>query len=122
MSPFIFPNPAIDTKIIHPETHEVWEFIDGVWQVTGLEDDDHLRLQMDVNTVAVTTIATEVDQNEEQLQAVTTTVLNLQNTVDSLKDLDLDSAIAALVSAQEDIIELKSKVSSLELTSFLILE
>ena len=35
---------------------------------------------------------------------------------------DMDGALTALAQAQQDIIELKSKVSSLELTSFLILE
>ena len=122
MSPFIFPNPAIESKIIHPETKEIWEFIEGVWQVTGLDDDDHLHEQMSVNAASVSSLTTEVDQNEEQLQALSTTVLNLRNQVDDLSDLDLDSAIAALALAQQDIIELKSKVNALELTSFLILE
>ena len=122
MSPFIFPNPAIESKIIHPETKEIWEFIEGVWQVTGQDDDNHLHEQMGVNAASVSSLTTEVDQNEEQLQALSTTVLNLRNQVDDLSDLDLDSAIAALALAQQDIIELKSKVNALELTSFLILE
>lgn len=47
---------------------------------------------------------------------------NLVDEVESLQDLDVQSAISLLQIARQDIIELKSKVSSLELTSFLILE
>ena len=78
MSPFIFPNPALESKIIHPETKEIWEFIEGVWQVTGLDDDDHLHEQMSVNTASVSSLTTEVDQNEEQLQALSTNSIKLK--------------------------------------------
>ncbi len=54
--------------------------------------------------------------------AISTTLFNLVNKVESLEDLDIQNALSALATAQADIIELKSKVSSLELTSFLILE
>ena len=63
-----------------------------------------------------------VDQNEEQLQAISTALFNLLNDVDSLKDLNLTNALSALATAQAEIIELKSKVNTLELTSFLIME
>lgn len=46
----------------------------------------------------------------------------LEEEVEDLQDLDVESAISLLQIARQDIIELKSKVSSLELTSFLILE
>ena len=46
----------------------------------------------------------------------------LVDEVEDLQDLDVQSAISLLQIARQDIIELKSKVSSLELTSFLILE
>ena len=42
--------------------------------------------------------------------------------IDAVESLDLTNALSALAIAQQDIIELKSKVESLELTSFLILE
>ena len=42
--------------------------------------------------------------------------------VEDIQDLDVQSAISLLQVARQDIIELKSKVSTLELTSFLILE
>ena len=64
----------------------------------------------------------EIDQNEEQLQAISTSVFNLINKVDGLHELDLDSALAALAIAQQDIMDLKSKVNALEHTQFLILE
>ena len=46
----------------------------------------------------------------------------LEEEVEDLQNLDVESAISLLQIARQDIIELKSKVSSLELTSFLILE
>ena len=46
----------------------------------------------------------------------------LEEDVMDLQSLDVESAISLLQIARQDIIELKSKVSSLELTSFLILE
>ena len=46
----------------------------------------------------------------------------LEEDVVDLQSLDVESAISLLQIARQDIIELKSKVSSLELTSFLILE
>ena len=49
-------------------------------------------------------------------------LIELSEEVDDIQDLDVASAISLLQIARQDIIELKSKVSSLELTSFLILE
>ena len=45
-----------------------------------------------------------------------------EDDIDSFESLDLNNALSALALAQQDIIELKSKVNALELTSFLILE
>ena len=46
----------------------------------------------------------------------------LEKDVEDIQDLDVASAISLLQLARQDIIELKSKVSSLELTQFLTLE
>ena len=46
----------------------------------------------------------------------------LEDELEELQDLDVQSAISLLQIARQDIIELKSKVNSLELTQFLILE
>ena len=53
---------------------------------------------------------------------VTITPAQLTIDIDNIEGLDLTNALSALALAQQDIIELKSKVESLELTSFLILE
>jgi len=123
--PFQFPDPAVQTEVIHPATGEHWHYVDGAWEVE--DSDDHIAVthHPDVHhatSFAAKSIETEVDQNEEQLQAISTTLFNLINKVDTLEDLDIQNALSALAIAQADIIELKSKVSSLELTSFLILE
>ena len=122
--PFQFPDPTVQTTIVHPVTGETWEYILGAWEVvaspsTDIEDhvdDDH------ADAFATRDLIEEVEENEEQLQAATTVLLNLQTKVDNLEDLDIQNALSALAQATQDIIELKSKVSSLELTSFLILE
>ena len=119
--PFQFPDPAVQNTIVHPVTGETWKYILGAWEVIeDAADPDHDHDHADA--FAVKAIEDEVDQNEEQLQAVSTTLLNLVNKVDDLEDLDIQNALSALAQATQDIIDLKSKVSSLELTSFLILE
>ena len=60
---------------------------------------------------------TPVSEDAEQ-----TALTTLEGEVDDLQDLDITNALSLLQIARQDIIELKSKVSSLELTSFLILE
>ena len=126
MAPFAFPDPNIQSTVIAPNG-EVWEFIDGAWEVvdhggSGSTSGDHHDDDDHADAFAVKSLEQEVDQNEEQLQAVSTALFNLQTKVDSLEDLDIQNALSALAIAQADIIELKSKVSALELTSFLILE
>ena len=119
--PFQFPDPAVQNTIVHPVTGETWKYILGAWEVIeDAADPDHDHDHADA--FAVKAIEDEVDQNEEQLQAATTMLMNLQNKVDNLEDLDIQNALSALAQATQDIIDLKSKVSSLELTSFLILE
>ena len=123
--PFQFPDPAVQATVVHPVTGKTWEYIQGAWEVVAYpssntvddhHDDDH------IDAFAVKSIEQEVDQNEEQLQAVSTNLLNLIGKVDNLENLDIQNALSALAIAQQDIIELKSKVNTLELTHFLILE
>ena len=64
----------------------------------------------------------EIEQNEELLEPVNSALVNLSSRLSEIETLDVQSAVSALAIAQQDIIELKSKVNSLELTSFLILE
>ena len=77
----------------------------------------------------VADILEEVEENEESLEQVMPGLINAQTRIDDLSSrmenvegLDIANALSALALAQADIIELKSKVSTLELTSFLILE
>ena len=64
----------------------------------------------------------EIEQNEELLEPVNSALVNLESRLSSIEGLDVQSAVSALAIAQQDIIELKSKLNALELTSFLILE
>ena len=121
--PFQFPDPAVQDEVVHPVTGETWHYHDGAWEVEDSAGDTVTpSTHSHPTTHAAKSIEQEVDQNEEQLQAISTTLFNLLNDVDSLKDLDLTNALSALATAQADIIDLKSKVNTLELTSFLILE
>ena len=96
--PFQFPDPSVSTTATLPNG-EIWEYTNGAWQARPTQDDD--QQQIDALDVRVTI-------NEEE--------------IDDLEGLDITSAISLLQTARQDIIELKSKVSTLELTSFLILE
>ena len=123
--PFVFPDPTVQSEVIHPVTGEHWHYVNGAWEVEDSDVhvyDGHHADSHHADAFVVKAMEAEVDQNEEQLQAVSTTLLNLVNKVENLEDLDIQNALSALAQASQDIIELKSKVSSLELTSFLILE
>ena len=96
--PFQFPDPSVSTTATLPNG-EIWEYINGAWQARPTQDDD--QQQIDALDVRVTA-------NEEE--------------IDDLEGLDINSAISLLQTARQDIIELKSKVNTLELTSFLIME
>ena len=96
--PFQFPDPSVATTATLPNG-EIWEYINGAWQARPTQDDD--QQQIDALDVRVTI-------NEEEIS--------------DLEGLDINSAISLLQVARQDIIELKSKVSTLELTSFLLME
>ena len=96
--PFQFPDPLVSTTATLPNGEE-WEYVDGVWRAVALIDDDQ----------------EQIDDLEDRIQVA-------EAEIDDLEGLDINSAISLLQLARQDIIDLKSKVSSLELTSFLILE
>ena len=96
--PFQFPDPSVSTIATLPNG-EIWEYTNGAWQARPTQDDD--QQQIDALDVRVTI-------NEEEIE--------------DLEGLDITSAISLLQTARQDIIELKSKVNTLELTSFLIME
>ena len=96
--PFTFPDPSVSTKATLPSGEE-WEYINGAWQPVPLIDDD-----------------------QEQIDDLKERVAVNEDDIDDLEGLDISSAISLLQLARQDIIELKSKVTSLELTQFLTLE
>ena len=96
--PFHFPDPSVSTTATLPNG-EIWEYINGAWQAKPTQDDD--QQQIDALDARVTVTETEIDD---------------------LEGLDINSAISLLQTARQDIIDLKSKVNTLELTSFLIME
>ena len=96
--PFQFPDPSVSTTATLPNG-ELWEYVDGAWRAKPAQDDD-----------------------QQQIDALEVRVQVAEDDIDNLEGLDIDSAISLLQIARQDIIELKSKVSTLELTSFLILE
>ena len=96
--PFQFPDPSISTTATLPNG-EIWEYINGAWQARPTQDDD-----------------------QQQIDALDVRVTINEDDIDDLEGLDINSAISLLQTARQDIIELKSKVNTLELTQFLILE
>ena len=96
--PFQFPDPSVATTATLPNG-EIWEYVNGAWQARPTQDDD-----------------------QQQIDALESRVTVTETEIDDLEGLDINSAISLLQTARQDIIELKSKVNTLELTSFLIME
>ena len=96
--PFQFPDPSVSTTATLPNG-EIWEYINGAWQARPTQDDD-----------------------QQQLDALDARVTINEDEIDDLEGLDITNAISLLQTARADIIELKSKVNTLELTSFLLME
>ena len=124
--PFQFPDPSVSTTATLP-SGEKWEYVDGAWRPVRLTDND--QAQIDTLIVDDAEQAAEIAALQQGEQIDRQLLLNLSSRlteaevdISSLESLDLTNALSALAIAQQDIIELKSKVSSLELTSFLILE
>ena len=124
--PFQFPDPSVSTKATLPNGEE-WEYVNGAWQAVRVTDNDQAQidaLEQRVTAAEAVNLVQEeeIEQNEELLEPVNSALVNLASRLSSIEGLDVQSAVSALAIAQQDIIELKSKVSALELTSFLILE
>ena len=96
--PFQFPDPSVSTTATLPNG-EIWEYVNGAWQARPTHDDD-----------------------QQQIDALDDRVTINEEDIEDLEGLDINSAISLLQTARQDIIELKSKVSTLELTSFLLME
>ena len=96
--PFQFPDPSVSTIATLPNG-EIWEYINGAWQARPTQDDD-----------------------QQQIDALKSRVTINEDDIEDLEGLDINSAISLLQTARQDIIDLKSKVNTLELTSFLIME
>ena len=123
---FTFPDPSVSTTATNPETGITYEYADGMWSPVS-SDAEKVDLEALKQRVASvegvnTAQSEEIEQNEELLEPVNSALVNLESRLSSIEGLDVQSAVSALAIAQQDIIELKSKVNALELTSFLILE
>ena len=123
---FTFPDPSVSTTATNPETGITYEYADGMWTPVSSDaekvDLETLKQRVaDVEGVN-TAQSAEIEQNEELLEPVNSALVNLSSRLSEIETLDVQSVVSALAIAQQDIIELKSKVNALELTSFLILE
>ena len=123
---FTFPDPSVSTTATNPETGITYEYADGMWTPVSedAEQDD------------LTTLIADDDRQDIEIQAlkdgetidrqillnISDRLATTEGEIDDVQGLDLTNALSALAIAQQDIIELKSKVNTLELTSFLILE
>ena len=123
---FTFPDPSVSTTATNPETGITYEYADGMWTPVSTDaekvDLETLKQRVSVAEGINTLQSEEIEQNEELLEPVNSSLINLSSRLSEIETLDVQSAVSALAIAQQDIIELKSKVSALELTSFLILE
>ena len=124
--PFQFPDPSVTTKATLPNGEE-WEYVNGAWRAVALIDNDQEQIDdlKEVNERQDTEInnlegSTTIDR--QLLIQLASRLTTAEGDIDDVEGLDLTNALSALAIAQQDIIELKSKVNALELTSFLILE
>ena len=124
--PFQFPDPSVSTTATLPNG-EKWEYVDGAWRAVRLTDND--QQQIDDLVTDDEKQAAEILDLQQAGQIDRHLLLNISGRVDQIESdlsgiqgLDLTNALSALAIAQQDIIELKSKVNTLELTSFLIME
>ena len=111
---FTFPDPSVSTTATNPETGITYEYADGMW--TPVNEDD-VRQDTEIDALQV---SESIDR--QLLVSLANRVTINEDDIDSVESLDLSNALSALAIAQQDIIDLKSKVNALELTSFLILE
>ena len=112
---FTFPDPSVSTTATNPETGITYEYADGMWSPvsTDAEKVDLETLKQRVASVegVNTAQSEEIEQNEELLEPVNSALVNLSSRLSEIETLDVQSAVSALAIAQQDIIELKSKVS-----------
>ena len=123
---FTFPDPSVTTTATNPDTGITYEYADGMWTPVSSDAEqsvvDAINTRL-TNSENINVIQSQdIEQNEELLEPVNSALVNLQSRLSSIETLDVASAVSALALAQQDIIDLKSKVNTLELTSFLIME
>ena len=123
---FTFPDPSVTTTATNPETGITYEYADGMWTPVSsdAEQTDFATLIIDDDRQDLEIQALQQGEaiDRQALVNLANRVSTAEGDIDDVQGLDLTNALSALAIAQQDIIELKSKVSSLELTSFLILE
>ena len=124
--PFQFPDPSVSTTATLPNGEE-WEYVNGAWRQVALHDNDQeqidaLLAEDDRQDVEIAALQEGEAIDRQLLVQLASRMTTAEADIDAVESLDLTNALSALAIAQQDIIELKSKVQSLELTSFLILE
>ena len=123
---FTFPDPSVSTTATNPETGITYEYSDGMWTPVSSDaesvDLETLKQRVSGTETVNTEQSAEIEQNEELLEPVNSALVNLASRLSEIETLDVQSAVSALAIAQQDIMDLKSKVNTLELTSFLIME
>jgi len=124
--PFQFPDPAVSTTATLPNG-ELWEYYNGAWRAKPTQDDDQQQIdalddRIDLIKVDIDGIEDDIGDDSGLTQPLGESIAALQARLVSIESLDVQSAVSALAVAQQDIIDLKSKVNTLELTSFLIME
>ena len=123
---FTFPDPSVSTTATNPGTGITYKYSDGMWTPVSSDaesaDLETLKQRVSDTETINTDQSAEIEQNEELLEPVNSALINLSSRLSEIETLDVQSAVSALAIAQQDIMDLKSKVNTLELTSFLLME
>ena len=123
---FTFPDPSVSTTATNPETGITYQYADGMWTPVSEDAEQATVTQLvaddDRQDLEISALKEGETLDRQLLVQLANRVGSNEVDISSIQGLDLSNALSALALAQQDIIELKSKVESLELTSFLILE
>lgn len=97
MAPFSFPNPQVQSSVVHPDTGDLWIYADGVWMISDPGDPEGAIYP-----------CTPLDSSSG-------------GSVD-LDDADIGALRQEIQTLRNDIIELKAQLVAASLNNFLILE
>ena len=73
MAPFLFPDPAVQSSVVNPNTGDVWIYADGVWMIA-----DPNNPQGPIQPGQPADLQTTIAQLQQEIQTLRTDIINLE--------------------------------------------